>query len=86
MKWGALLNKKPSNKKIEELNNLFPHNGSWHTVYEEDDVSIIDGIPIIKKEKDSMTQFCGTFALNFFVTVISIFSNNSNIFFLLSIR
>ena len=55
MKWGALLNKKPTNKKIEELNNLFPHNGSWHTVYEEDDVSIIDGIPIIKKEKTSMT-------------------------------
>ena len=27
----------------------------WHTVYEEDDVSIIDGVPIIKKEKDSMT-------------------------------
>ena len=55
MKWGALLNKKPTNKKIEELNNLLPHNGRWHTVYEEDDVSIIDGVPIIKKEKDSMT-------------------------------
>ena len=55
MKWGALLNKKPTNTKIEELNNLLPHNGRWHTVYEEDDVSIIDGIPIIKKEKDSMT-------------------------------
>ena len=50
-----LINKKPTNKKIEELNNLLPHNGRWHTVYEEDDVSIIDGIPIIKKEKDSMT-------------------------------
>ena len=36
MKWGALLNKKPTNKKIEELNNLLPHNGRWHTVYEED--------------------------------------------------
>ena len=34
MKWGALLNKKPTNKKIEELNNLLPHNGRWHTVYE----------------------------------------------------
>ena len=31
MKWGALLNKKPTNKKIEELNNLLPHNGRWHT-------------------------------------------------------
>ena len=52
---GALLNKKPTNKKIEELNNLLPHNGRWHTVIEEDDVSIIDGVPIIKKEIDSMT-------------------------------
>ena len=54
MKWGALLNKKPTNKKIEELNNLLPHNGRWHTVYEEDDVSIIDGIPIIKKDKNCL--------------------------------
>ena len=53
MKWGALLNKKPTNKKIEELNNLLPHNGRWHTVYEEDYVSIIDGIPIIKKDRKS---------------------------------
>ena len=27
MKWGALLNKKPTNKKIEELNNILPHTG-----------------------------------------------------------
>ena len=42
-------------KHDEELNNLLPHNGRWHTVYEEDDLSVIDGIPIIKKEKESMT-------------------------------
>ncbi len=65
---GCITNKKPTNKKIEELNNLLPHNGRWHTVYEEDNVSIIDGIPIIKKEKDSMTQFCAILDLNFFVT------------------
>ena len=28
MKWGALMNKKPTNSKIDELNNVFPH----HTV------------------------------------------------------
>ena len=44
MKWGALLNKKPSSKKVEELNNLFPHNGKWHTVFEEKDVAYIDGV------------------------------------------
>ena len=52
---GVFMGVKPTNKKIEELNNLLPHNGRWHTVYEENDVSIIDGIPIIKKEKNSMT-------------------------------
>ena len=31
MKWGALLNKKPTNKKIEELNNLLPHNCLLYT-------------------------------------------------------
>ena len=55
MKWGALLNKKPSSKKIDDLNNLFPHNGKWHTVFEEKDVAYIDGVPVFKKDKDAWT-------------------------------
>ena len=49
MKWGALLNKKPSSEKIDDLNNLFPHNGKWHTVFEEKDVAYIDGVRVFKK-------------------------------------
>jgi|TARA_B100000959_G_scaffold272622_1_gene322180 hypothetical protein len=55
MKWGALLNKKPSSKKIDDLNNLFPHNGKWHTVFEEKDVAYIDGVRVFKKDKESWT-------------------------------
>ena len=55
MNWGALLNKKPSSKKVEELNNLFPHNGKWHTVFEEKDVAYIDGVRVFKKDKESWT-------------------------------
>ena len=49
MKWGALMNKKPTNSKIDELNNVFPHNGKWHTVFEEEDASYIAGKRIWKK-------------------------------------
>ena len=49
MKWGALMNKKPTNNKVDELNKILPHNGKWHTVFEEDDISYIDGKPIWKK-------------------------------------
>ena len=55
MKWGALLNKKPTSQKVNELNKLLPHNGKWHTVIEEKNTSYIDGIPIFKKDKESWT-------------------------------
>jgi len=35
MKWGALMNKAPTSNKVKELNKIFPHNGKWHTVFEE---------------------------------------------------
>ena len=27
MKWGALMNRAPTNGKVKELNRIFPHNG-----------------------------------------------------------
>ena len=42
MKWGALMNKPPTNGKVKELNQIFPHNGKWHTVFEEKDQSYIN--------------------------------------------
>ena len=51
MKWGALMNKPPTNKKVKELNTIFTHNGKWHTVFEEKDHSYIDGKIIWKKDR-----------------------------------
>jgi len=42
MKWGALMNKSPTDKKIDHMNKIFPPNGKWHTVFEEkDQISIL---------------------------------------------
>jgi len=51
MKWGALMNRAPTNGKVEELNRIFPHNGKWHTVFEEKDHTYIDDKLVWKKEK-----------------------------------
>ena len=55
MKWGALMNKPPTNNKVKELNQIFPHNGKWHTVFDDEDVAYIDGVRIFKKEKEAWT-------------------------------
>ena len=52
MKWGALMNKAPTNEKFEEMNKIFPSNGKWHTVFEEKDSVTIDGRQIWKKNSD----------------------------------
>jgi len=55
MKWGALMNKAPTNDKVEELNKIFPANGKWHIVFEETDHTYIDGNLIWKKDKKDWT-------------------------------
>ena len=55
MKWGELMNKAPTNDKVEELNKIFPANGKWHTVFEETDHTYIDGNLIWKKDKKDWT-------------------------------
>ena len=55
MKWGALMNKAPTNDKVEELNKIFQANGKWHTVFEETDHTYIDGNLIWKKDKKDWT-------------------------------
>ena len=55
MNWGALLNKTPTNEKIEHMNKIFPHNGKWHTVFEEKDQVFIDGKRVWKKDAKSWT-------------------------------
>lgn len=55
MRWGALLNTIPTNKKVKEMNKIFPDNGKWHTVFEEEDKVFIDGIRVWKKNPESWT-------------------------------
>ena len=55
MNWGALLNRAPTNEKIEQMNKIFPHNGKWHTVFEETDHVFVDGKRIWKKDMKSWT-------------------------------
>ena len=49
MRWGALMNKAPTNEKVNEMNKIFPSNGKWHTVFEEKDSVTIDGKQIDRK-------------------------------------
>jgi len=53
MNWGALLNKVPTNESIEQMNKIFPHNGKWHTVFDEKDQVFVDGKRIWKKDLTS---------------------------------
>ncbi len=55
MRWGALMNKAPTNKKVKEMNKIFPDNGKWHTVFEEKDHISIDGKQIWKKDPNKWT-------------------------------
>jgi hypothetical protein len=55
MRWGALTNRPPTNQRVEEMNRLFPHNGRWHTVFEERDHVFVDGRRVWKKDPAKWT-------------------------------
>jgi hypothetical protein len=55
MRWGALMNKTPTNEKVQEMNAMFPHDGLWHTVFEEDKQVFVDGVRIWKKDQKAWT-------------------------------
>lgn len=55
MSWGALLNKYPTNDKVKQMNKIFPKNGKWHTVFEEEDQVFVDGVRIWKKNQNAWT-------------------------------
>ena len=55
MKWGALTNAFPTNAKIKEMDTLFPHDGRWHTVFEEPEQVFVDGVRIWKKDADKLS-------------------------------
>lgn len=53
MKWGALMNRMPTSTKVKDMNRMFPHNGKWHTVFEEEEQVFVDGVRIWKKDPKS---------------------------------
>jgi len=55
MRWGALMNKAPTSDKVKEMNKIFPDNGKWHTVFEEQDQITIDGKEIRRKDPNKWT-------------------------------
>ena len=55
MKWGALMNKPPTSKRIEDMDKIFPSNGKWHTVFDQKDEIIVDGKQIRKKDPNKWT-------------------------------
>ena len=55
MRWGALLNKYPTNEKVKQMNKIFPPNGKWHTVFDEEDQVFVDGVRVWKKDMKSWT-------------------------------
>jgi hypothetical protein len=55
MKWGALTNAFPTNDKIKEMDKLFPHDGRWHTVFEEPEQVFVDGVRIWKKDPTKLS-------------------------------
>ena len=55
MRWGALLNKFPTNEKVKLMNKTFHHNGKWHTVFEEEDQIFVDGVRVLKKDVEAWT-------------------------------
>lgn len=55
MRWGALMNRAPTTKTLKDMNSIFPDNGRWHTVFEEDDFMIIDGKEVRKKDPHAWT-------------------------------
>jgi len=55
MKWGALTNKVPTNEKVREMNKMFPPDGRWHTVFDEEEQIFVDGVRIWKKDPKAWT-------------------------------
>ena len=55
MRWGALMNRPPTEQAIQDMDAIFPHNGRWHTVFEESDAVTIDGRTVRKKDPEKWT-------------------------------
>ena len=55
MRWGALMNRPPSSRRVRDMDRIFPDNGRWHTVFDIDDSVVVDGVEIRQKDPDKWT-------------------------------
>jgi len=55
MRWGALLNRVPTNKKVKQLDRMLPHDKRWHTVFEDQDTVYVDDVSVKKEEPEKWT-------------------------------
>ena len=55
MRWGALMNRPPSSRRVQDMDRIFPDNGRWHTVFDVDDSVVVDGVEIRRKDPDKWT-------------------------------
>lgn len=55
MRWGALTNMPPTNQKIHYIDHVLPHNGRWHTIFEDDNAVTIDGTEVRKHNAERWT-------------------------------
>jgi hypothetical protein len=55
MRWGAVTNLSPTLQTIHMLDQALKHDHKWHTVLDTKHSTIIDGIAVVKKSKESMS-------------------------------
>ena len=55
MRWGALLNRAPTNKKVKQLDRMLPHDKRWHTVFEDQDTVYVDDVSVKKQDHEKWT-------------------------------
>jgi len=55
MRWGALLNRAPTNKKVKQLDTMLPHDKRWHTVFEEEEAVYVDDVRVKKDDPEKWT-------------------------------
>jgi len=55
MRWGALLNRTPTNKRVKQLDRMLPHDRRWHTVFEDQEAVYVDDVPVKKEEPEKWT-------------------------------
>ena len=55
MRWGAVLNFKPTHAQLLKINKMLPHDRCWHEIFETPGEMFIDGISVRRRSMDSMT-------------------------------